>query len=297
MFSRRSPFGLAASLTLAAVSCTGEGGGGGDSATAEGRVFAPTQYSVADFYGNKEFFGASFSPDRQKILVGSNLSGIWNAYAVPVAGGDPQPLTSSTKNSIFPVSYFPADERILYSSDEGGNELAHLYIRNADGSVTDLTPGRNLVAQFHGWAGDDKSFFVATNERDPRFFDLYEVAIDGLARRLVYRNDEGFNLGVLSRDKRYLALVKSYTTADQDIFVHDLQTKSTTNVTKHTGAVGNAPADFTPDGTKLLFTSDSGREFSSLRSYDLASGAKAAVYEQDWDVAGARYSKSEQETL
>ena len=248
MFSRRSPFGLAASLTLAAVSCTGEGGGGGDSATAEGRVFTPTQYSVADFYGNKEFFGASFSPDRQKILVGSNLSGIWNAYAVPVAGGDPQPLTSSTKNSIFPVSYFPADERILYSSDEGGNELAHLYIRNADGSVTDLTPGKNLVAQFHGWAGDDKSFFVATNERDPRFFDLYEVAIDGLARRLVYRNDEGFNLGVLSRDKRYLALVNSYTTADQDIFVHDLQTKSTTNVTKHTGAVGNA----TPGNISLI---------------------------------------------
>ena len=28
----------------------------------------------------------------------------------------------------------------------------------------------------HGWAGDDKSFFVSTNERDARFFDLYELA-------------------------------------------------------------------------------------------------------------------------
>ena len=73
------------------------------------KTFKPTQYSVADFYANKGFFGASFSPDRQRILVASNTSGIWNAYAVPVAGGDLEPLTKSTTNSIFAISYFPAD--------------------------------------------------------------------------------------------------------------------------------------------------------------------------------------------
>ena len=41
------------------------------------KTFKPTQYSVADFYANKEFFGASFSHDRQRVLVGSNSSGIW----------------------------------------------------------------------------------------------------------------------------------------------------------------------------------------------------------------------------
>src|SRR5690349_14988402 len=73
------------------------------------KTFKPTQYSVADFYANKDYFGASFSPDRQRILVGSNSSGIWNAYAVPVSGGSLEPLTSSTTNSIFPISYFPND--------------------------------------------------------------------------------------------------------------------------------------------------------------------------------------------
>ena len=112
-------------LTLAAVvaACTTENsrtqaasGGEAD------KTFTPTQYSVADLYANKGFFGASFSPDRQKILVASNVSGIWNAYAVPVAGGDLAPITASTTNSIFPVSYFPNDERIIYTSDQGGNE-------------------------------------------------------------------------------------------------------------------------------------------------------------------------------
>ena len=256
------------------------------------KTFKPTQYSVADFYANKGFFGASFSPDRQKILVASNTSGIWNAYAVPVAGGDLEPLTKSTTNSIFPISYFPGDARILYSSDQGGNELSHLYVRTPEGTVTDITPGAKLSARFVGWAGDDKSFFIATNERDPRFFDVYEVKTDGLAKKLVYKNTDGYNLAGVSRDKRYLALVKSYTTSDQDIFLQDLQKNTATNITKHTGAVNNSPADFSPDGTKLLFVSDSGREYASLRAYDLVDGSKKTVYEQKWDILGAGYSKS-----
>jgi dipeptidyl aminopeptidase/acylaminoacyl peptidase len=256
------------------------------------KTFKPTQYSVADFYANKSFGGASFSPDHQKILVGSNTSGIWNAYTIPVAGGELEPLTASTTNSIFPVTYFPADGRILYSSDQGGNELSHLYVRNTDGSIKDITPGKNHQASFVGWAGDDKSFFISTNERDPKYFDLYEVKTDGLAKTLVYKNTEGYNLGNVSRDKRYLALVKSYTTSDQDIILHDLQKNTATNITKHTGTVNNAPADFSPDGTKLLFVSDSGREFASLQTYDLTDGTKKTIYEQNWDILGADYSKS-----
>jgi dipeptidyl aminopeptidase/acylaminoacyl peptidase len=256
------------------------------------KTFKPTQYSVADFFANKSFGGASFSHSGQKILVGSNQSGIWNAYAVPVAGGDLEPLTKSTTNSIFPVTYFPNDDRIIYRSDQGGNELAHLYVQTPEGAVTDITPGAKLNASFLAWAGDDKSFFITTNERDPRFFDVYEVKTDGLGKSLVYKNADGYNIGPISRDKRYLALVKSYTTSDQDIFLHDLQKNTATNITKHSGTVNANPVDFSPDNTKLLFVSDSGREFSSLRSYDLIDGTKKPVYEQNWDVNGGSYSKS-----
>ena len=103
----------------------------GDSAPLGGPT--PAVYSVAEFYKNTQFFGASWSFDHKRLLVSSDLSGIWNAYVVPAAGGAPQPLTQSAKNSVFAVSYFPADDRILYSSDEGGNELSHLYVRNPDG--------------------------------------------------------------------------------------------------------------------------------------------------------------------
>ena len=278
-------------LVIVLSACSGERSGS-DTTAASREPFTPTQYSMEDFYANKEFFGSSFSPDRQKILAASNLSGIFNAYAVPVAGGEPVPLTTSTRESIFPISYFPADERILYSSDQGGNEMSHIYVRNVDGTVKDITPGAKLQANFVGWAADDRSFFITTNERDERYFDLYEVAVDGLQRKMLYRNNDAYQIGDISRDKRYLALVRTITTSDADIFLHDLQTGATTNITTHTGSISNSPADFSPDNTKLLFVSDSGREFASLRSYAIADGSKATVYEQNWDITGAGYSKS-----
>jgi dipeptidyl aminopeptidase/acylaminoacyl peptidase len=94
----------------------------------------------------------------------------------------------------------------------------------------------------------------------------------------------------VSPDKRYIALVKPRTTSDADIYLHDRRGNTTKNITTHTGTVNNSPAEFTPDGSALLFVSDSGREFSALRRYDLATGAATMVYEQDWDVMGAGYS-------
>lgn len=283
------PFALFGALI--AIAACGSVDPAGTSAAAPAKPHVPATYSVEDFYRNTQFRGASWSPKRDKILVSSDASGIWNAYAIPAAGGVQVPLTRSTSSSIFALSYFPADERILYSSDEGGNELTHIFVQNPDGSTRDLTPGAKLKANFHGWAGDDRSFFVSTNERDPQFFDLYDITTDDYARTLLYRNTDGYQLGPISRDKRFIALVKMRTTSDADIFLHDRKLGTTRNITAHTGNVNNAPADFSPDGSKLLFMSDAEREFASIRSFGTETGVTTSFYEENWDIWGAAYSR------
>ena len=249
-------------------------------------------YSIADFYENDQFFGASFSPDNSKILVTSNLTGVYNAYVIPVTGGEPHALTASTDDAVFATSYFPNDERILYSQDRGGNELNHVFVRNPDGSVQDLTPGENLKATFSGWADDERSFFVETNERDPRYFDLYEYDIDTYEISLVFEDNEGYSFGGVSPDKRHIALSKAYTQSDADIMLYDRETSTTTNITEHTGSVANAPADFTPDGAALLYVSDQNQEFAALYRYDIGSGEKKPILAPNWDIASASYTKS-----
>ena len=146
--------------------------------------------------------GSSFSADEKSILFHSNKTGIFNVYSVAVTGGEPAQLTNATKESTFAVGYFPNDARILYTYDRGGNENSHLYLRELNGSERDLTPGDKVKANFVGWSYDRKSFFFSTNERDPRFFDLYEMPIDTFKQRMVYKDETGLDVGDISNDKK-----------------------------------------------------------------------------------------------
>jgi hypothetical protein len=110
---------------------------------------------------------------------------VFNLYAIATAGGEPQRLTTSAE-SQFPEAYFPADDRVLYAQDSGGNELTHLFV--LDGKATDLTPGEKVKAMFGGFSADGTWFWVSTNERDPKAFDVYRYSAKDYKRTLVFTN-------------------------------------------------------------------------------------------------------------
>jgi dipeptidyl aminopeptidase/acylaminoacyl peptidase len=247
------------------------------------------RYTIEQFLNTVAVTGGSISHDDKLLLYGSDVSGIFNAYTVPVTGGQATQITQSTEDSVFPVSFFPNDKRILYHSDKGGNEITHIYLRQEDGTVQELTPGEKTRAQFSGWAYDGTSFFYESNARDPRFMDLYEMNVETLKGTLLFQN-EGYEIGPVSRDKRYIALGKPVTTNDADIFLHDRQTKKTRKLTPHEGEVQNFAIDFTPDSKSLYFVTDQDSEFMYLSRMDLESGKSEVVEKADWDVMFANLS-------
>ena len=249
------------------------------------------RYSIEEFLESTRYRGGSFSSDNSQVLVGSNETGIFNAFAFPVAGGEPVQLTHSTTDSIRPATYFPSDERFLYVSDEGGNELTHVYVQDPEGAVTDLTPGEGFVASFVGWAQDDQSFFIQSTERDQRFYDLWEYQADDYARELLYQNDDGYFIGQVSPDGRHIALTKLRTTLDSDVYLLERASGEVTHLTPHVGSVSNTPGPFSPDGSSLYYLTDEGSEFVDLMRYDIEHGTREAVLRVDWDVASARFSK------
>jgi dipeptidyl aminopeptidase/acylaminoacyl peptidase len=250
------------------------------------------QYSIEEFVQSTGVRGAFFSADESRVLFSSDKSGVWNVYSVGVGGGEWSPVTSSTTDNHYAVEYFPTDDRVLLTRDEGGNELNHLYVMEADGTERDLTPGENLKAEFLGFSQDGTRFHVMTNERDPRFFDVYAYAVDGYAREMVYRNDSGFEPREVSRDGRYVALSKPDTTVNNDIHLYDRETGETTHLSPHTGNAQYAIQDFAPDGSHLLYTSNEGGEFFRLRRFDMDSGEHADVQAFDWDVQYGYYWKN-----
>lgn len=249
------------------------------------------RYTIEQFMATVNIGGASFSADESRILFHSNETGIYNVYAIPAAGGKPVQLTNSKTDSHYAVSFFPGDDRFLYTRDQGGDELNHLYVRELDGSERDLTPGDKLKANFAGWSGDDAAFYVTTNERDARYFDLYRVDAKTYARTLVFKNEAGWQVSDISRDGRWLALAKVNTTADADVHLADLKSGEIKHISQHSGVAQYAPQDFTPDGRELLMTSNDGGEFTRVIAYDLASGSTREVEKADWDVAYTGFSK------
>jgi dipeptidyl aminopeptidase/acylaminoacyl peptidase len=256
---------------------------------------AGARYTARQFYETTSYSMAApsslaFSPDGRNLLINSDATGVINSYALPVAGGDPVPLTRSTTTANFALVYFPADERVLYTADQGGNELNHLYVRSADGTVRDITPGERLKAEFHGFSADGRSFFVSTNERNPQMFDLYAYDAQSYERRLIFQN-EGFLIGDVARDGRHVALIKAHSSANSDLYLAAIgSTEAPRLITEHQGNVAYEVYGFTPDSAALVFGTNETSEFSQAWTYDLAGGARRPMIQADWDVLFVDYS-------
>jgi len=249
------------------------------------------EYTIEQFMNTVRIGGSSFSADEKSILFHSNKSGIYNVYSVPVTGGTPAQLTNSTKESTFAVSYFPNDNRILYTYDRGGNENSHLYLRELDGSERDLTPGEKVKANFLDWSHDRKSFFFSTNERDPKFFDIYEMPLDTFKPSMIYKDETGFDAGSISDDKKYIAFEKSGgSAADSDVYVYNTATKEMKNITTHTGDVANSAQAFDSNSKYLYYLTDTSGEYKYVARYDLATGKSEVVEKAPWDVSYTYFS-------
>jgi len=248
------------------------------------------RYTIEQFMNTTSIAGASFSPDESRLLFSSNRTGIWNVYSIRVAGGEWTQVTTSTTDSTFSVGYFPSDDRILFTRDQGGNELNHLYVRTPDGKEQDLTPGEKLKAGFAGWTSDGRSFYVSSNERDPKFIDLYKYDATTYTRTLFFQNAGGYFPAEISDDGRWVALAKVNTTIDSDIYIWNAATKKAVHISPHAGTAQYVPAAFDPASKYLYYLTDEGGEFTRLRRYSLATGRHEDVQKADWDIVFATFS-------
>src|SRR6266545_4958940 len=252
----------------------------------------PKQYTIEQFLNTIAIGGASFSADESRILFSSNKTGIWNAYTMAVSGGAWTPVTSSTTDSTYAVSFFPHDDRVLITHDQAGNELNHLYVRSISGDMRDLTPGEKLKASFVSWTPAGGAFYVQTNERDPKLFDVYRYDAKSYERTMFYENTDAYFPADISDDGKWMALVKMNGTNDQDLFVWNAASKTTTLISKHSGQALYNPADFDAASANLYYTSNDDGEFARLRRYQMASGQHADVEKADWDIQAAEFSQN-----
>ena len=280
------PLLFRAAFSCAALACA--------SALAED---AAPKYSAEAFYQTVDFrIGGpdyAFSPDGKRLIITSDETGVYNAYALDLKTDARTPLTASTASATFAISYFPDGERFLYTADGGGDELNHVYVDGPDMDPVDLTPGEKLKAGFVGWIDDGAAFIVETNERDSRYFDLYRYDAATFEREMIFANDLGLGGVTVSRDGVLAAGIKARNSADNDIYLISLKDGAEpVNITAHEGNISHAVYDFTPEGDKLAYGTDEHGEFTQAWTHNVVTGVNELLIEDDWDISFVFFSPS-----
>jgi dipeptidyl aminopeptidase/acylaminoacyl peptidase len=267
--------------------------GCGPQAPVEPERTAPSKiYTMDQLLKTVSVGGGSFNPDESKLLVHTNETGVFNVYELDLATGVRTPITEG-EETTFAVGYMPSDERILFRRDQAGNEVHHLYLRDLDGSVRDLTDGEETRETFFGFSHDLESFFTLNNGRDQRFLDVFEWDVATLESRRIFENTTGLEPADISPDKRWLALMKVNTTNDIDLYIVDLVNDGEpVLISDHEGMATFVVEDFSPDGEHLYYTSNAEGEFMALSRYHLESGTHEPVFATVWDVSFAYFSRN-----
>ena len=74
------------------------------------------------------------------------------------------------------------------------------------------------------------------------------------------------------------------------MYLYDTKTKQLKQLSNGEGDVEYSPETFTPDSKKLYFLTNEGREFTYVKSYDMATGQTEDVEKADWGIMYTYFS-------
>ena len=248
-------------------------------------------YGIEDFFDNVSISGGYFSTDEEKIIFSSNQSGIFNVYEANIQTGKINQLTASNKESFFVRAYVPNSNDFIYSADNEGNEINHLFLKKEDDTVIDLTPNENEKSVFYKWSNDNQFLYYLTNKRDSRYFDLYKMKIGQWNPEIIYKNEDNFSLSDISNDEKYLLLSKSITTSENKFYLFDINENKRIEISSLPGSYSSA--GFSDFNKSFLYITDINNEFSYLNKYDIESMESSVIYKTEWDVMYSYLSKNE----
>lgn len=253
----------------------------------------PQQYTIEQLYNNVDIYGADFNQDETKILIGTNKSGIYNVGEMTISDTSLSMLTNSINDAFYAEKYVVGTDQFIYSADKGGDENSHLYVKSVnDTIVKDITPWPNSANTFLGWSNDKKSIYVSSNKRDVKYFDLMKIEVGSWTPTMIYQNDEGYEVSLISASERYVSLSKSVTTDKNELYMYDTTSKTNKKISNDSESTWYSMA-FEKNDSIFYFSTNDGGEFSYLVKYNINSGAQEKVYEDKWDVVNMSLSENE----
>lgn len=236
--------------------------------------------------------GLAFSRDGQSILFTSDENGTANAYIVAANGGRATAMSKAAADGLVARSFFPNDDRLLLTGDQGGNERTHIFVREVGGTIRDLTPGEAVRAEFLGWSSDGAEFHILSNQRDPARSDLYAIDARSYSVRMILMAD-GREILHVAPNGRWAVLIDRMGSMDSNLYLADIEAGTAPRlITPHIGRALYGSLGFSPDSRTLFIDTDAHDEFTEAWRYDLTTGSFEPYLKGAWDIAWINFSRS-----
>lgn len=254
----------------------------------------PTErYNFERYLNVRMAYGASFSPDGQGLSFLTDITGVAEVWSVPVDVEAPVPAwpeqLTFRGERVMSAAFSPTADLLLISADVGGSERTQLYTLSGNGStLTALTDKPEVIYQFGGWSPDGTRITYSSNERDPRYFDVYERVLEEKEPRLLLQQDGSNYSAGYSPDGQQVLVSRFESNIINSLLLVDTATGETRMLTPEpvTGPAQHFAAAWSADRRGLYLLSNRGQQFLSLAWLDLATGDLTYLRDDLWDADG-----------
>jgi dipeptidyl aminopeptidase/acylaminoacyl peptidase len=240
------------------------------------------------FMAYRRFSGVlAFTRDGEHVLFVSNISGQFNLWRVPVGGGWPDQLTGFADETVRTLGVSPRDGTIALSADPDGDEFHQIYLIDPDGGWPRQITAAPEVQHFVGadaFSPDGSRFAFAANARTPTDMEVWVRELDSAEVRPVWGEGRFAVPAGWSPDGTQLIGVDFRNNSDTSLYLIDLDSGETRELTPHEDDIVFFPGPWAKDGSGFYFLTDEGREFRGLAFYDLLKRSYDWIETPDADI-------------
>jgi len=249
---------------------------------------------IDDLFFTRSIGGGAWSPDGKEIVFTSNFTGRNNLWKVNVDGGWPIQLSQSDDRQGA-AAWSPDGKWIIFQSDKGGAEIYDLYaVPSNGGEVVNVTGTADISETNAVWSHDGK--FLAISYK-PKTASVTDIAILDWTTRTV-RNltqektqDHLWGGPLWSGDDKFIYATRTNVAfTDSDVYRIEVAGGSKENLTMHDGEARNEVSSMSPDGRRLLLTSDKPGGYSNVALLEVATRKVTWVTDVKWEADSGNFS-------